>query len=246
MILNINTTALEKHVETLTRISRSALPVAVRQTLNKAAFDVKTNTMPQETNRFEKRKPTFFKANSRVNMAKGFEINSMQSIVGFVPKTNDPSHSVEDLDAQEHGGQIGNRSFVPLAAARTNKSWSRMVKAGFRMSKIRNSIVDARKAAGKNKAEQFIKSAVLAGKGGFVIGTNQKKGNRLLLYVNSVKRVGKNTVVNATAMYSVKGGRKVKPNQRYHHFMQAASLTSAAKMRADFVIIAEKKINSIK
>jgi hypothetical protein len=106
--------------------------------------------------------------------------------------------------------------------------------------------VDALDAKGHSDKERFIKSAVFAGKGGFVLGTGRKKNSRLLMYINSVKRLEDgNTVVNSTAVYSVKAQRKVTPHSRYNKFMHKASVTSAMKMNNDFIKIAEKKIKAL-
>ena len=118
--------AISDHVSRLERINRSALPVAVRQTLNAAAFDVKQNTMPEEADIFIHRKPTFFKANSGVTPAKGLDVNTMEATVGFKPKTGDRSHSVEDLEEQEEGGVIPHsRAFVALKEGRTGQQWQK-------------------------------------------------------------------------------------------------------------------------
>lgn len=244
MLLNVNTDAAIAFTAKLERISRSALPVVVRQTLNSAAYDVKQNTMPMEANRFVHRKPTFFKANSKVQAAQGFDINAMAATVGFIPKPGDKSHSVEDLEQQEYGGQIDNRAFIALPAARTGKSWNRMVQRSMTMGNITNSITDALNANGKTKQQQYIKSAVHAGKGGFVLGTDRKNGNRFLLHINGVKRVGRDTVISSTKVYIVKAGRQVTPDSKYRGFMRSASLMSAAQMEAKYILLAEKRIQN--
>lgn len=246
-MLNIDSSAIVQHANRLEQIGRSALPVAARQTLNKAAYDVKQKTMPDEARRFAGRKPGFFKANSKVEQAQGFDVNGMKATVGFVPKAGDNSHAVEDLEQQEHGGQIGNRAFIALPAARTSRAWNRMVKRKLTLGQINSRIIDAMDARGHSDKEIFTKSAIHAGKGGFVLGTGKKKGNRFLMYINSVHRKENgNTVVNSTAIYAVKAGRRVTPGSRYRGFMKAASMKSAAKMERDFIELAEKKINSLR
>ena len=246
MVFNINADAVVQHVKTLEGINESVLPVTIRQVLTKAAFDVKQKTMPKEADRFTHRKKEFFRANSAAVPAEGFDVNTMRATVGFKPKPGDRSHSVEDLEQQENGGQIGNRAFIPLPAARTGRAWNRMVRKQMRLSEINSKIVDALDAKGANDKQRFIKSAVFAGKGGFVLGTGRKKGSRLLMYINSVKRLEDgNTTVNSTAVYSVKAQRKVTPHSRFNKFMHKASVTSAMKMNNDFIKLAEKKIKAL-
>ena len=76
MRLNVNSNAVVAFSNKLEKIGKSALPVAVRQTLNSVAFDAKKNTLLQTAGQsFTERRKNFFKATSRVSMAKGFEIN---------------------------------------------------------------------------------------------------------------------------------------------------------------------------
>ena len=84
MILNINSNAVVSYTNTLEKLHKSAFPVAIRETLNSAAFDVKKNTMPLSAKKsFIERQPTFFKANSKVDKATGFNTSTMKSTVGF-------------------------------------------------------------------------------------------------------------------------------------------------------------------
>lgn len=247
-IININTDAVVRHTARLERMHRSALPVAVRSALSKAAFDVKTSTMPAAGKKaFIERKPTFLKANSKVEPAKGFDIKTMKATVGFVGK-NAPDQAVEDLEQQEHSGDIGGRSYIPLPGARTGKSWRKNVRANARISDIKNKVVDANNAGPKNarnKAQRFVKSAVHADKGGYMLGDRRTSGgNRILFQVRSLKRIKGNMMVKSVPMFALKSKRKVKP--KASHFMQKASEQSAAKMEQYFIAEAEKQINRLR
>lgn len=247
MILKIDSSAIAAHVNVLMQISRSALPVAARQTLNGAAFDVKKTTMPKEAKQFTDRKKNFFQANSKVEQAEGFDMGKMRATIGFVPKSNDKSHSVEDLEQQENGGLIQGRSFIALPGARTSRSWKKMVKRNLTLGQINSKIVNVNNAGPKNgqtAKKRFVKSAVHAGKGGFVLGDEGKK-SRLLYYINSVKRVDGNTKVNSTAIYSVVKNRSVAPDRKYNKFMRKASLKTQQGMEAMFMANAEKQIKKL-
>jgi len=142
--LNINNTANVAFSNKLERLSKSALPVAVRTTLNSAAFDVKKNTMPEQVSKtFTERRKTFFKANSRVEMARGFNVESMQSKVGFI--NGGKNQAVRDLEAQEEGGKIGGRSFVPMDTSRISKSLKTIVfksiKSTFILGNLFNNLI---------------------------------------------------------------------------------------------------------
>lgn len=191
---------------------------------------------------FVQRKATFFKANSRVETAKGLDMGSMKATVGFIPKSG-TDKSVDDLEQQEHGGAIGGRAFIPLAEARTSGSWNKTVRSNMRISDVKKRIVDSKDVSGANDKVKFIKSAIHAGKGGFVLG-NEKDGERSLVHIRSIVRKGKNTIVKSKTVFNVRGGRKVNPPAT--HFMEKASLQSAGKLEEIFIKEAERQISKVK
>lgn len=232
--LNINTDAVIKFTNTLEKLHRSALPSAIRGTLNKAVFDVKTNTMPKTADQtFQKRQPNFFKANSRFENATGFNVNQMKASVGFVEGglRGGNNFAVKDLEEQEHGGGIDKKSFIPLKGARVGNNPAKNVRANARLSAIKK-IVDVRKMIGKSKKEKFVQAALEAGRGGFVLS------GKTLWKINSFKR-GKSGI-NKTPLYSFKKGRKVRVTGT--SFMQKSSLESANKLEQYYVIEAQRQI----
>lgn len=243
MQLKIDAAEVKEFTKTLEYLSRSALPVAVRTALNSTAFDVKKNTMPTAAQTFVQRKPTFFKANSKVEGAKGFDIPGMQAVVGFVPKGGNDK-AVDDLEQQETGGAIKGRSFIPLTHARTGGTWNRTVKSTLRMGTI-NHVVDANKETGKNKREKWNKAAIKAGVGGLVIGTTvTSKGNHILFRIKEIKthevRGGTYTFTKQTPLYAVRKGRIVTPKAT--HFMEKAAQESYKKMPDFYIAAANKQI----
>jgi len=239
MILQVDTHAVSKYTETLKRLHRSAFPNAIRGTLNKAAFDVKQNTMPRSATRtFVNRQPNFLKANSSVEMASGFNVSSMKSIVGFNEANAKGNHfAVRELEQQERGGTIASRSFIPTTLARGGSN-AKPVRPGNRLSSIKK-IVNADNAKGKNSHERFTKSAIHAGKGGYVISDG------MLWRINSTKRVKVKVIgrysatkVNSTPVYSFAEGRKV--NIASKNFMRKATLETVKRMD-DFYIQEAKR-----
>ncbi len=252
MVIDINTDAFIILTNKLEKIRRSALPNAVRGMLNSAAFDVKQRTMPEAASRtFEKRKPNFFKANSKVKMASGYAVNAMESIVGFTPGSSNSYNNlaVQELEQQEHGGTIHNRTFVPLDTARTGGSHSQMVRPGSRLGSLKGTqFIDSHKSMGINDAQQFLNAARYAGKGGFVIGYRGKKAR--LYQIQSVERVkgrkrgentNRNTKVKARALYSFDSGRSVKIKNATH-FMERATMITASRLPYFFAQNAERQI----
>ena len=221
--------ALTNKLETLTR---SAFPVAVRTTLNSLAFDVKKNTMPDETERtFDNRKKNFFTSSSRVNMATGFDVDHMQSVVGFRPFPGS-EQAVEDLEQQERGGTIDGRSFIPLDTARTSKSHKRLVSRKNRIGTIRG-VVNIKDARGSNRGQRFVKSVVHAGEGGHLLA------GKTLFRIQSISRTRGRTRFRMKALYNYRKGRAVKV--RATHFMERSAMKSAEKANDFYREAAEKQ-----
>lgn len=239
MKLNIDTSAVVKLTNKLEKLHRSALPNAIRNALNSAAFDVKQNTMPKSAAvNFEKRQPNFFKANSRVDMAKGFDVNQMKATVGFVEAglKGGNNFAVKNLEQQEDGGTINKKSFIPMDAARGGNK-SRPVRPGNRLSSI-NKIVNSNTVNAKSEKQQFMKAVKIAGVGGFVIGNRKKK---VLWRVNSMNlNKGK---LKLTPIYTFKQNRsvRVKPTG----FMETASIESAKKIEDFYIKEAKKQIKRL-
>ena len=225
----------------LERLHRSALPLAVRGTLNATAFDMKKRTLlGVASEEFTIRQKNFFKANSRVFMAKGWDVPKMESAVGMVDNRlkGHSNFAVRDLAQQEKGGDIGGRSFIPITeGARTGRSYSRRVKSKYRLQNIKG-VIDARNTIGKTKGERFIKSAIKAGVGGFVLNETAA-GNEVLFAVTSIK----NGKVKALPIYSYQKGRKV--NVKATHFMKKSGIIAVKKMPIHFKKEGERQIKRI-
>ncbi len=232
-ILNVNTDEVVRYSNKLEKLHRSAFPVAIRGTLNNAAFDVKKNTMPASAEKeFTIRRKNFFKANSRVNMAKGFNIRTMQAIIGFIGT----QQAVENLEQQEKGGTIGGRAFVPLDNARGGSN-ARPVRPSNRLSRISN-IVNASKVRGNSKRQRFVKAAIKAGVGGFVIGNNKLK---ILWKITGLTKIGDRLKINKQRLYSYVPGRKVKIDEPTN-FMKKATLKTGKKLEGFYIKQAKKQI----
>jgi hypothetical protein len=214
-LFNVDDHSVVEHTNRLEKMSRTALPNAVRGTLNGLAFDTKKNTMPKSAAKaFTQRQANFFKGTSKVVMARGSNVNNMSSLIGFVG--GDQNQAVDDLEAQENGGIIGGRAFIPVQEARTGKSNNRMVAKRNRLKNLKN-VVNVSDSRGKTKGQRFIQSAIHAGEGGILLTDNA------LLRVRKLKRVSKNKwKIKTDLLYTYKAGRKVKP-KKATHFMRKAS-----------------------
>lgn len=224
-IFNINTDAAVKFTNKLEKLHRSALPVAIRGTLNSAAFDVKKNTMPTEAKlAFEERNKAFFRATSRVQMAKGFSLRSMKSIVGFIGA--DKNQAVDDLNKQERGGTIGGRSFIAKKEARIGRNAKKGIKKANRIGNIRN----IERVKSKKLFHQTVRKA---GVGGHILYKNT------LWNVKAISRGN----IKLIPLYSYKKGRTVKVGAT--NFMRKATIRSSKKLETFYKIEAKKQINRL-
>lgn len=231
-ILDINTDEVVRFTATLEKLRKSALPNAIRGTLNDGAFDVKQKTMPAQAHAdFIKRSPNFFKANSSVDKATGFDVRNMRATIGFIEsrlRLGGNNYAVKDLEQQEHSGSLGGKSFIPLDSARVN-GYASLVKPANRLSKIlKSNIVIARNTGPGSKKQQFVRAIHKAGAGGYVLGSNIK-GENILWRVDSIN--GPNRF-SLTALYDYRGGRKVKVKDT--GFMHISTLKSADKLNGFF------------
>lgn len=256
MRLNVNTDAVVAYTNKLEKLRKSALPNAVRETLSKAALDVKQRTMPATAKKqFVNRSKNFFKAFSRVEFAKGKNMAAMRSVVGFTESglRGGRNESVKDLDKQEHGGKIGGKSFIPMDEARVGKSPSRMVRIANRISGI-DSIVKAYGSRGKGKRkvaakkQRWIRAAFMAkkmhGNAAFVLG-NPKAGRMTLRRIDSISSnaLTRKLEIKSTPVYSFKKGRSV--SVKSTGFMKRASMDTATNMDLIFISEARKEIQRV-
>lgn len=241
MQLNINSHEVVKFTNTLEKLHKSALPVAIRGALNKTAFNVKQNTMPNQAEKtFVNRQKNFFKANSRVEMAKGFDIKQMEAVVGFTEGglKGDNNYAVKDLEQQERGGTIKGRSFIPTDVARGGDN-SRPVRPGNRLAGI-NRIINSNKGTGTRK-QKFVKAAQLAGQGGYVIGNNERK---ILWRIDSITKRRGRIKIRKTPIYSFEDDREI--TVKGTGFMRSASLQSVNNIDEFYIAEAERQIAKLR
>lgn len=228
MKLNINTDAAVKFTNKLEKLNKFALPVTINQTLNSAAFDVKQRTMLEtSSNEFVNRNKNFFKATSHVDKSSGFNIRNMKATVGF--RGGNSNQAVRDLEAQENGGKIGGRSFIPIKTARVSKSNERTVSKKNRLSQIKKVRNIDKLNARTNKSLLF----KVAHKGG--VGSH-------FIYKDTLFRVEKlnKRGIKLTPLYDYEKDRDVKVDAT--HFMERASLNSGKKLEHFFITNAKRNI----
>ena len=229
--LNVNTDALVKYTDKLERANRSAFPVATRTALNSAAFYGKKILPTVAKHKFTTRSPSFFSRMSRVETAKGFDINQMSATLGILPG----DEAAENLEAQEFGGQIDDRSFIPMKTSRVSKSSDRMVRKKYQVGKLKTQKIRHVRKGGKAQRSKFIREAFQAGVGGLILyGTTLFRVDRIN---NKAKGRGK---LKLTPLYSYKKGRKVKVAAS--KFMFHTSKLAANRIDDFYIAAAEKKL----
>lgn len=256
MILDVNTNALNGFSNILKGLHKSAFPSAVRDTLSLAARDVKTKTMPETSDDFIHRTPTFFKANSKFIPATGFNISTMKSEVGFYSnqlRNKETNFSVKDLEQQEAGGVIGGKSFKPTIFARKGNSNTGMIRPNARISIIKKKYINANNITHVTKKQRFFVAAKQAGYGGFVLSENilwridqdpkildKKKSTQITYGGSKVSYSHFTGIIKRTPLYSYK--HRGTTTVRHTHFMQRASEKSVKKMEDFYVEQAHRQI----
>lgn len=237
--INIDNKAVVKFTNKLEKMRRSDLPVVINQTLNNAAFDVKTKTMPRVAKaEFIERNKTFFRSTSRVQKSSGFNINNMKSEVGF-EGAGTKKDAVRDLHEQEHGGNL-DREFTPMEEGRVSNTDQKQVRAKNRLKKVK--YIDARKSKGRTKKQKWVAAAFKSKETGIAVLGNHvgKTGARTVSRIRTIKKIGGKVFIERTVLYSKKKGRTVKINAT--HFMKRASNESGLKIDRFFIENAKKRI----
>jgi hypothetical protein len=240
---------VEDYAKRLSRLHKSAIPTVVRNTLNAAAFDVKKNTLPEQSQKaFINRSKNFFKAFSVVDKADGWNIESMQATIGMTSEglSGKNNYAVEDLEQQEHGGKITNKAFIPMKTARSGRNDEKTVVNYNRMDtfdQLKFTGMSSRIRGKNTKKQMFIRAAIYAKMKGdsHVLGNTTKKGGRTLWRIDSVSTNvrSRRLKIKSTPIYNVKGGRSFKVEGK--GFMEKAATDSAKIMPEVFKKEAERQ-----
>jgi len=234
--LDLNSNELTVHVNRLEKISRKAMPKAIRGTLNSLAFDTKKDTFLDESKKdFTNRTKNFFKSNSGVQVAKGTDLRSMESTVGMFAKSQKTGSAIGNMDAQMRGGTVKDRELVPMDEARITKKNNRNVSGKNRLNKKLGKIVKVSSISGSSKGQKFVRAVLMAGAGNVV------QTDRALIRVKSIK----GRKFNLVGLYYIRkdGSYKVKNPT---NTMGDAAIKSMRKEQEIFIKEAERQISFIK
>ena len=220
-VIEIETKGIKGLTKALKNSHKSALPNVVRSTLNDLAFLSKKDTLEKSTKKlFKRRNKTFFKANSAVSKATGYDVTTMSAEIGMTKKNK----SSRNLVLQEKGGRIPDRSFIAMKGARTGKSADRQIRKNKYLSKIQ--LIDTDKSVG-NENSKLVKSVVKA-----------KELNKQILHngtvfdVRNVRTVNRRLRFRLVPLYSYKKGRSVKVPKA--PFMQNTAMLAIKDLKKIF------------
>lgn len=239
--ININTDAFVVLANKLEQLNRSALPVAVRQTLNAAAFDVKNKSLQDSANKnFIRRSPNFFKTFSGVNKATGWSINSMQAAVGMTDQGKVSARTaVSHMDIQEQGGAIKTGADY-LSAARGGNNASKVRRSNyFDKSKLISGELTRPGTAKSN----MVAMAFMAAKLKKNISINTANG-RYLISVSSINKTKDGGIkINSKLMMKDRSGKPV--NIAATHFSREAAAVTVSRMTGFYLKEAQKQFERV-
>lgn len=171
---------------TLEKLNRSALPSAVRNTLNNAAFETKQQIPIEGSKRFITRNKGFLKAFSTVDKASGFDIDKMRATAGI--NSSRGERVADGLVAQEFGGSLHTSRLVPHDEARTSKSHRKRLRKKNWLSKV-----NAHNASGAFKSHKgtrnskFVAAVMSTAKRGKKHMILESGGRGMLYEIKSLK-----------------------------------------------------------
>jgi len=238
---NINNDSAIELAAKLERVHRSALPSAVRNTLNNAAFETKKNIPLVASEKFITRQKTFFKRFSTVDKAKGFDVNRMIATAGI-----DGSKNLQlaiNLESQEFGGKVLGNKLIPHDHSRTSRSQAKRVSSRNYLNKVNvhraNRAYRSHKGTRNSKFVAAIMSTAKSGKRHMMLSSSNKG---MVYEVSSISQNRRNRKVNfkIKKLYSVRRNRT--HNVRATGFVQKSANLASKKLDLFFVNNAEFQI----
>ena len=151
----------------LEKLHRSAFPVAVRGTLNDAAFKTKSLIQKAAAGKFTIRQKNLFKKFVVVDKAKGFNLGDMSAKVGIDGHVSKGRRTAEGLATQETGGTVKSRKLLPMNQARISGSYGKKLRAKNRFNRI-----NIAQAKNRKPGSKYV--LIKKGRGGTVFDTSRK------------------------------------------------------------------------
>lgn len=237
-ILNVNTDATIALTAKLEKMSRSAFPNAVRNTLNNAAFDTKKHLPFVANKKFVTRQKTFFKRFSTIQKAVGFNVSSMKSQTGINPNLD--RQLADNLEAQEHGGVVQGKKLIPHDHSRVSQKFDKRVKSRNFLNKVKahdaTKAYRAHRGSRRSKFVAAVMGTVKSGKRQMLLESNSRG---MVYEVSSVSqnRMTRKVVFKLKKLYTV---RRVRTHTvSASNFMSDSGKMAAKDMPNNYVKNAE-------
>lgn len=227
--LDVNTNANIILTARLERLNRSAFPSAVRSTLNDAAFAMKsTNILASAKANMTVRNPTIFKKFTGVKRAAGFNVSSMYSEVGFIPKDGISGSKVpEGMEHNEVGGTDTGGAMY-LGKARTSNTLKKRVRRASRFDKSK--LAKSGRSSGiKSKKEGFMSRVLASLNDDAPVFIKTSKGT-FLVKVHSIESGRGDRKVDVKMDFLMRGRRKSPAKTKATHFNREAALVTARQI----------------
>ena len=231
---NVNTDAAIILTAKLERMHKSAMPSAIRSTLNDAAFAMKQKEiLDSAKSNMNVRNPSFFKRFTGVKRANGFNVGSMYSEVGFQDRGQNSARKAinKGMESNEFGGQ-DNDGGMYIGKTRTAKG---LVKRNARFDKAKvlksksKSNVARMYASAKSKKQVFI---------------NTSKG-RFLVQVKKFERGASGSGPDIKLDFLMRHRKQYVAKAKATHFNKEAALKTQKQMDNFYKKNAEYQFNKI-
>jgi len=230
MEFNINTHEVVEITNKLEKLHKSAMPIAVRETLNEAAVMGRLEMIKQfkEKDEFTIRKPNFINVHSKFNKSKNtFDINQMQSEFGLI---KGKSNAGDELEKVEFGGIAQKRDFIPMDEARGGTKKRLILKKHY----LQN--IKPKKGKSIYKSQQLIRAAIKTGKGGYVLY------GHVLSEIKKIEKPSRNKIfIKYSPIYHFKDNRSVKVQK--NAFIEPAGQIALDKIPQIFKEKAQKRFD---
>lgn len=243
ILFNVNTSASIELTHKLEKLSKSAFPLAVRGTLNDAAFDVKKDTLQKSAKKnFIQRAPTFWRRFSSVNKAQGLKVNGMHADVGMTSQGEQKAETpVRQLVQQEQGGAI-ERGLDYLKGARGGSNARKVVRSNYFNQSKNVSGKFAR--PGASTKSRFVASAYVSLREKKRMSFKGRDGRRFTIQVTSISKSKKGKFnIKSKLLYVNRDGHPVKIKAT--HFSREAAMQTVQKIPGFYQAEAERQFAKV-
>ena len=241
MRLDINTNEAIKLTAKLERLHRSALPSAIRNTLNQSGFDMKRKMIPQSFKQnFKPKSGTlpYVKKLLKVEKASGFNVKNMSAQVGFLNSSDKwDKRFVEGLVKQESGGVI-NDGLRYLKDARGGKIKGKVQSANYY---DKEKVISEKSTRKGTKRSKFVARAYRAMKDNEPLFMSSIKGNFLVKIKNMSSNM-QSKKLEFDFEFIAMGRRVKKTNLKPSFFVEEAGRKAKKEIESNYFKQAEFQI----